>query len=102
RREQSSGVQPLQPRILPNLDELAEGRLLEWQPFDKLLLLARGELLACLAAEPSDLHHAVRGMAPAVNNAGSVAAGRRCVRDGRGLVFPRGKIRLNVTHFVVP
>jgi hypothetical protein len=24
RREQSSGVEPLQPRILPNLDELAE------------------------------------------------------------------------------
>jgi len=41
-------------------------------------------------------------MAPAVNDAGSVAARRRCVRDGRGLVFPRGKIRLNITHFVVP
>src|SRR5262249_51486947 len=102
RREQSSGGELLQPRIFSHLDELAEGRLLERQPFDKLLLLAPREELAFLAAPPSDLHHAVRGMAPAVDNAVSVAAGRRCVRDGRGLVFPRGKIGLNLTHFVVP
>jgi hypothetical protein len=41
RRQQSSGVESLQPRILPDLDELAESRLLERQPSNKLLLRAR-------------------------------------------------------------